>query len=132
MVLAALVFSALATGAVRPLEFAVVELLVAAAGILWVARIWLEPRRNRLLIPPVGGCLLLILGYALFHYLRADVEYTARAEVLRLLVYALLFFVTLNNLHKSEWTQMTLYVLVFTGAAIAIYGIVQAVSYTHL
>ncbi|MFQ3167538.1 MAG: O-antigen ligase [Limisphaerales bacterium] len=128
MVLAALVFSALATGAVRPLEFAVVELLVAAAGILWVARIWLEPRRNRLLIPPVGGCLLLILGYALFHYLRADVEYTARAEVLRLLVYALLFFVVLNNLHKSDWTQLALYVLVFTGVAIAIYGIVQVIA----
>ena len=128
LVLAALVFSALATGAVRPLEFAVVELLVAAAGILWVARIWLEPRRNRLLIPPVGGCLLLILGYALFHYLRADVEYTARAEVLRLLVYALLFFVVLNNLHKSDWTQLALYVLVFTGVAIAIYGIVQVIA----
>ena len=128
LVLAALVFSALATGAVRPLEFALVELLVAAAGILWVARIWLEPRRNRLLIPPVGGCLLLILGYALFHYLRADVEYTARAEVLRLLVYALLFFVVLNNLHKSDWTQLALYVLVFTGVAIAIYGIVQVIA----
>jgi len=127
-VLAALVFSALATGAVRPPEFVVVELLVAAAGILWMARIWLEPRRNRLLFPPVGGCLLLFLGYALFHYLRADVEYTARTEVLRLLVYALLFFVVLNNLHKSDWTQLALYVLVFTGVAIAIYGIVQVLA----
>ncbi len=128
LVLAALVFSALATGAVRPPEFVVVELLVAAAGILWMARIWLEPRRNRLLFPPVGGCLLLFLGYALFHYLRADVEYTARTEVLRLLVYALLFFVVLNNLHKSDWTQLALYVLVFTGVAIAIYGIVQVIT----
>ena len=128
LVLAALVFSALATGAVRPPEFVVVELLVAAAGILWMARIWLEPRRNRLLFPPVGGCLLLFLGYALFHYLRADVEYTARTEVLRLLVYALLFFVVLNNLHKSDWTQLALYVLVFTGVAIAIYGIVQVIA----
>ncbi len=128
LVLAALVFSALATGAVRTLEFVVVEWLVAVSGLLWVARMWLEPRRNRLLFPPVGWCLLLFLGYALFHYMQADVEYTARAEVLRLLVYALLFFVTLNNLHKSEWTQMTLYVLVFTGAAIAIYGIVQVIA----
>jgi len=128
LVLAALVFSALATGAVRTLEFVVVEWLVAVSGLLWVARMWLEPRRNRLLFPPVGWCLLLFLGYALFHYMQADVEYTARAEVLRLLVYALLFFVTLNNLHKSEWTQMTLYVLVFTGTAIAIYGIVQVIA----
>ena len=62
LVLAALVFSALATGAVRPPEFVVVELLVATAGILWIARIWLEPRRNRLLFPPVAGCLLIFLG----------------------------------------------------------------------
>ncbi|MBC8243131.1 MAG: O-antigen ligase family protein [Verrucomicrobia bacterium] len=128
LVLAALVFSALATGAVRTLEFAVVEWLVAAAALLWVARTWLEPRRNRLLFPPVGWGLLLFLGYALFHYVQADVEYTARREVLRLLVYALLFFVVLNNLHKSEWTQLTLYVLVFTGAAVAIYGIVQGLT----
>jgi len=128
LVLAALVYSALDTGAVRTLEFVVVEWLVAASGLLWVARTWLEPRHNRLLFPPVGWCLLLFLGYALFHYVQADVEYTARREVLRLLVYALLFFVALNNLHKSEWTQITLYVLVFTGTAIAIYGIVQVIA----
>jgi len=128
LVLAALVYSALDTGAVRTLEFVVVEWLVAASGLLWVARTWLEPRHNRLLFPPVGWCLLLFLGYALFHYVQADVEYTARREVLRLLVYALLFFVALNNLHKSEWAQMTLYVLVFTGTAIAIYGIVQVIA----
>ena len=127
LVLAALVYSALDTGAVRTLEFVVVEWLVAASGLLWVARTWLEPRHNRLLFPPVGWCLLLFLGYALFHYVQADVEYTARREVMRLLVYALLFFVALNNLHKSEWAQMTLYVLVFTGTAIAIYGIVQVI-----
>ena len=128
LVLAALVFSALATGAVRALEFAVVEWLVAGAALLWIVRLWLEPRRNRLLFPPVGVCLLLFLAYALFHYTQADVEYTARGEVLRLLVYALLFFVALNNLHKSEWTQLTLYVLVFTGVAIAVYGIVQVIA----
>jgi len=127
LVLSALVFSALATGAVRTLEFAVVEWLVAVSSLLWVARTWLEPHRNRLLFPPVGWFLLLFLGYALFHYVQADVEYTARREVLRLLLYALLFFVVLNNLHKSEWTQIALYVLVFTGAAIAIYGIVQVI-----
>ncbi len=128
LVLAALVFSALATGAVRTMEFVVVEVLAALAGLLWVARCWLKPRHNRLLFPPVGWCLLLFLGYALFHYLRADVEYTARTEILHLLVYVMLFIVTLNNLHKSEWTQLALYVLVFTGAMIATYGIVQVIA----
>ena len=128
LVLASIVFSALATGAVRAMEFVVVEWLVSAAALLWVVRLWLEPRRNRLLFPPVGICLLLFLAYALFHYSQADVEYTARREVLRLLVYALLFSVAMNNLHKSEWTQLALYVLVFTGVAIAVYGIVQVIA----
>ena len=57
LVLAALVFSALATGAVRALEFAVVEWLVAGAALLWMVRLWVEPRRNRLQLPPVGVCL---------------------------------------------------------------------------
>jgi len=128
VVLAALLFSALATGAVRTLEFAVVESLVAIAGILWMVRIWVNPKRKRLLMPPVIWAMLLFLGYAVFHYTQADVEHTARIEVLRLAVYALLFLVVLNNLHKSDCTQLVLYVMVLTGAVIAIYGLVQVIK----
>ena len=53
LVLAALLFSALATGAVRTLEFAIVETLVAAAGLLWLVRIWVNPKHKRILLPPV-------------------------------------------------------------------------------
>ena len=80
MVLAALLFSALATGAVRTLEFAIVETLVATAGLLWLVRIWVNPNHKRLLLPPVVWPMLLFLGYAAFHYMQADVEYTARRE----------------------------------------------------
>ena len=53
LVLATLLFSALATGAVRTLEFAIVETLVATAGLLWLVRIWVNPNHKRLLLPPV-------------------------------------------------------------------------------
>ena len=112
LVLAALLFSALATGAVRTLEFAIVETLVAAAGLLWLVRIWVNPNHKRILLPPVIWTMLLFLGYAVFHYTQADVEHTARNEVLRLTVYVLLFLVVLNNLHKSDCTQLVLYVMV--------------------
>ncbi|HJO09536.1 MAG TPA: hypothetical protein QGH16_06770, partial [Verrucomicrobiota bacterium] len=46
LVLAALVFSALATGAVRTMEFVVVEVLTALAGLLWMARCWLKSHHN--------------------------------------------------------------------------------------
>ena len=47
----------------------------------------------------------IFIGYALYHYLNADVEYTARREVLRLFVYTMMFIVILNNLYKSDYTQ---------------------------
>ena len=72
LVLAALLFSALATGAVRTLEFAIVQTLVATAGILWLVRIWVNPNHKRLLLPPVVWPMLLFLGYAAFHYMQAD------------------------------------------------------------
>ena len=128
LVLAALLFSALATGAVRTLEFAIVETLVATAGILWLVRIWVDPNHKRLLLPPVVWPMLLFLGYAAFHYMQADVEYTARREVLRLVLYALLFLVVLNNLHKSDCTQLVLYVMLMGGTGIAIYGLVQVIT----
>ncbi len=128
LVLAALIFSALATGAVRTLEFAIVEVLVASAGLLWVVRLWVNPKHKRLLLPPVVWAMFLFLGYAVYHYTQADVEHTARGEVLRLLVYALLFLVVLNNLHKSDCTQWVLYVMVLAGTGIAIYGIVQVIA----
>ena len=128
LVLAALLFSALATGAVRTLEFAIVETLVATAGILWLVRIWVDPNHKRLLLPPVVWPMLLFLGYAAFHYMQADVEYTARREVLRLVLYALLFLVVLNNLHKSDCTQLVLYVMLMGGTGIAIYGLVQVIA----
>jgi len=128
LVLAALLFSALATGAVRTLEFAIVETLVATAGILWLVRIWVKPNHKRLLLPPVVWPMLLFLGYAAFHYMQADVEYTARREVLRLVLYALLFLVVLNNLHKSDCTQLVLYVMLMGGTGIAIYGLVQVIA----
>ncbi len=46
LILAALIFSALATGAVRTMEFAIVQGLIAAAAILWIARIWVDPNHN--------------------------------------------------------------------------------------
>ena len=128
LVLAALIFSALATGAVRTLEFAIVEVLVASAGLLWVVRLWVNTKHKRLLLPPVVWAMFLFLGYAVYHYTQADVEYTARREVLRLVVYALLFLVVLNNLHKSDCTQWVLYVMVLAGTGIAIYGIVQVIA----
>ena len=127
LILSALIFSALATGAVRTMEFAIVQLLTAMAAILWIIRIWGDQKHKRLLLPPVAWVLFIFIIYAFYHYLNADVEYTARREVLKLLTYGMIFLVVMNNLYKSDCSQIIMFTLVITGALIAIYGSIQVI-----
>ena len=127
LVLSALIFSALATGAVRTMEFAIVQLLTAMAAILWIIRIWGDQKHKRLLLPPVAWVLLIFIIYTFYHYLNADVEYTARREVLKLLTYGMIFLVVMNNLYKSDCSQIIMFTLVITGTLIAIYGSIQVI-----
>ena len=71
--------------------------------------------------------LFIFIIYAFYHYLNADVEYTARREVLKLLTYGMIFLVVMNNLYKSDCSQIIMFTLVITGALIAIYGSIQVI-----
>ncbi len=124
LVLAVLVFGPLATGAVRPPEFLVIQGLTVAAVLLWVLRFWLSPN-PRLLWPPVCWAVVAFVLYALIRYHQADIEYVARQELIRILVYALLFFIVLNNLARQDFTQVLSCVVVFLGMAISMYAIYQ-------
>jgi O-antigen ligase len=127
LVLAILVYSPLALGAVRPQEFIVVEWLTVALLLVWCCRFWLNPK-HRLLWPPVSWAVLLFMGYAVGRYLTSDVEYTARQEMIRVLVYGFIFFAVLNNLHRLETTQIVGMTLLFLAMAIAFYAVVQFLS----
>src|SRR5207249_8508192 len=112
------------TGAVRPLDFLVIQGLTMGAVMLWMLRVWLNPG-HRLLWPPISWCVLAFVFYAIIRYGEADIEYVARQELIRILVYAFLFFVILNNLARQESTQLLSYVLIFLGMAISMYAIYQ-------
>lgn len=124
LVLAVLVFGPLATGAVRPLEFLIIHGLTMAAVLLWIFRFWLNPK-HRLLWPPVCWAVIAFIVYAIVRYHQADIEYVARQELIRILIYASLFFIILNNLTRQESTQLLAFVVVFLGMAISIYAIYQ-------
>lgn len=124
LVLAILVYSPLALGAVRAQEFVVVEWLTAGVVLAWGCRFWLNAK-HRLLWPPVCWGVLLFMGYAVGRYFTAEIEYTARQEMVRVLVYGLLFFAVLNNLHRLETTQVVGMTVLFLGMAIAFYAIIQ-------
>lgn len=121
LVLAILVFGPLATGAVRTLEFLIIQGLTVAAMGLWMLRLWLK-RRPQFLMPPFGWGVIAFLAYAVVRYFMADIEYVARLELIRVIVYAALFFIVVNNLHRQETVNLVAYTMLFLAMGIALYG----------
>lgn len=124
LVVATLTFAILATGAVRPPEFVIVQALVCAAVVLWVVRLWLKPKA-RLFWPPIGWALAGFVAYAVVRYRQSDVEFVSRQELIRVLTYACLFLVVLNNLTRQESTQVVCFTLLFVGMGVSMYAIYQ-------
>lgn len=124
LVLAILVFGPLSAGAVRTQEFVVLLALTAGVLLLWGTRLWLT-ERPKLLCPPICWGVLAFVLYAIGRYLTCDIEYVGRLELLRVLVYAALFFAILNNLHSQEATQAIAFTTVFLAMTIAMCAVWQ-------
>ena len=122
--LAILVFGPLAIGAVRQTEFFIIEALVMGLLVLWLVRLWLHPQA-RIFWPPACWAVLLFAGYALFLYERADIEYLARQELVRVLIYAIFFLVIVNAPFRAESIQFIWLGLIFVAGAISLYAIYQ-------
>jgi O-antigen ligase len=131
LVLAILVFGPLAFGAVRPSEFLLIQGLTVGVLVLWAARLWLSPR-PQLLWPPICWAVAAFMVYAITRYLTADIEYVARQELIRMLVYASLFFAILNNLHRQESVQIISCTLIFLAMAISCYAAYQFLTRSNL
>lgn len=127
LVLAILVFGPLALGGVRGFEFAILQGLTIGVLVLWVVRLWVAPR-PQFLWPPICWAVLAFTAYAIGRYFTADVEYVARQELLRVLVYAVLFLAILNNLHRQETTNIIIFTLIFLALAISGYALYQFIK----
>jgi len=130
LVLGVLMFGPLATGAVRTPDFLVLQALTLGVMVLWGARLWLV-RRPTLLWPPITWAVLAFAGYGVARYFTADLEYVARFEVARVLVYGFLFLAILNNLHRQESMQVILLTLVFLALGIAFYADYQFCTHSN-
>ena len=124
LVLAILVLGPLAFGAVPVPAFLTLQTLTLGVMLLWGARCWLQPR-PQLLWPPIAWAVLAFTLYALVRYLTADIEYVARQELIRVLIYAFLFLAILNNLHRQEAIQTVSFALIFLAMAISFYAVYQ-------
>ena len=94
---------------------------------LWMARLWLNPK-PRLLWPPVSWAVLAFVLYAIARYLTADIEYVARQELIRILVYAFVFLAIVNNLHRQEMMQAIGLTLLTVAMLISCYALYQFLS----
>src|SRR5437899_2668356 len=126
-VLAVLVFGPLAFGAVDTVPFLIIQVLTALVLLLWCFRFWSNPK-FRLLWPPISWAVLAFAIYAITRYFTADIEYVARQELIRVLVYTALFLAVINNLHGQESTRIICLTLIFLALAIAGYAVYQFVA----
>jgi len=131
LMLAVLVFSPLAFGAARLQEFLVVQLLTAVMVLVWLVRLWVE-ESPKLLLPPLSWAVLAFVGYAVFRYATCDVEYVGRQELLRVLVYAAVYFVAVTTLHRQESTQIISFTLFAVALVSSFYATYQFVTKSDL
>ena len=127
LTLLVLVYSPLATGSVRAQDFVPIEWLTLSIMVVWALRFIVNPK-HRLLWAWVCWPVLAFMGYAVFRYANAEIEYVARQELIRILVYGFLFFAILHNLHRLETTHIVAVALLGLGTLIAMYAISQVLT----
>ena len=130
LVLAMLTFAPLAFGAVKTWTLLVVQGLAAGVFILWIARLWLS-RRTKLLWPPLAGAVAAFVLYAVARYFTAEIEYAARLELNRVLLFAFLFFAVINNLHEQDAAQAVSFTLIALATVIAGYAVAQLLHHSN-
>lgn len=124
LVMAVLVYAPLPLGSVRLEEFVGVIWLTVAMLSVWFVRFAINPK-HRLYWPPLNWAVLAFMGYAVYRYFTSDIEYLARQELLRVLVYGALYFTIVHNLHRQETTQVVVLTMLAVGTVVAMYGIFQ-------
>ncbi len=104
--------------------FQLAQWLILGVLLLWGVRLWLSPN-VKLLWPPICWAVVAFALYAIVRYATADIEYVARQELVRVLVYAFLFFTVINNLHRQESVQNISLAMIFLAMLISFYAVYQ-------
>lgn len=127
LVLGILVFGPLALGANRTWAFLVVESLTLLVMFCWMLRLWIA-KSPKFLMPPITWVAMGFMAWTFYQYKQADIEYAARWEMVRVLVYGCLFLAIINNLHSQDAKQTIGLTLIFLAMTISCYAVYQVVS----
>ncbi|MGA2247968.1 MAG: O-antigen ligase family protein [Verrucomicrobiota bacterium] len=124
LVLAALVFTPLAFGGVYTWTFLVVQMLALGVAGLWLARLW-GGYKPKLLWPPLAWAVVAFVLYAAVRYFTSDIEYVARLELTRILLYAFLLLAVLSNLYDQDAAETVAYTLTAVAVLASSYAVAQ-------
>lgn len=127
LVVLALAFGALALGGTHPEFFAVMAGLGAAATGLWLVRIWVNPAAG-LFWPPLAWAVTAFTLYAVVRCHFAPIQHTAEGELLQVTLYALAFFVVVNNLNRQHSANWVAGILIAVAGFAAVYAVFQALT----
>lgn len=127
LVVLALAFGALALGGTHPEFFAVLAGLGAAATGLWLVRLWVNPAAG-LFWPPLAWAVVAFVLYAVVRCHFAPVIHTAEGELLQVTLYALMFFVVVNNLNRQHSANWVAGVMIAVAGFAAMYAVFQALT----
>jgi len=130
LVLAILVFAPLAFGAVYVWSFLVVQALVVGIAALWLIRLW-AGHKPKMLWPPLAWAVAAFVAYALARYFTADIELVARQELIRILLYAFLFYAVVSNLYGQDDSETIVYTLTAVAAVTASYALAQYLHHSN-
>ncbi len=129
LLLAMFIFASSAYGAVDEWSFVILQGMGAGLFILWGLRLWLNPK-PKLLWPPLAWVVAAFTVYAVVRYFTADIEYVARAEVMQVLLFSLVFFVVVNSLHGQDEAQTISFTLITLATLISCYAVAQSVTHS--
>lgn len=122
-----LAFAPLVFGAVRLWALGPVFIAVEVGGVLWIIRI-LDAREIPVVFSTVGLPVVTLVAYGVIRYGLSEIEPIASSSMMQWLAAALLFFLVLNNVRHRWHVTLVVWVLVGTGAAVALCALWQAIA----
>jgi O-antigen ligase len=117
-------FSLLATGAVRAVDFVLVEYLMAGALALSIVRLWVH-RQPTFHLSPVLWTVLAFASYCFVRFLQTDIPYVAEDELIRVWIYTMFFGVITLHLFRPQYLQTFLGVLAVLAVGCCLYAAYQ-------
>lgn len=121
-----LIFTPLAYGGVQPGSIALVELTAALMMFFWVLKMLWRPNAGFMISPVLAPVVVLIVFASVqFFYSGSIYPWATKTEILKLIAYALIFFVALNTLKTRSQIQRVEILLITVGFFMSIFYLMR-------